>query len=238
MSMVDMKPTLINDRWELLLPEHRAARPEWQMCNGGWEVERLAHMHDYIAPGQNVLYVGGEEGDMAALIASWGADVAIVEPNEAVWPNIRVIFEANDLGAPAQTFVGFCGAQDSRNANSGYTLEPWPECAYGPVIGDHGFKELRDPGERPVITVDTLLFKPDVISLDVEGSEWEVLQGAEHTLRTYHPAIYLSLHPEFLISQYGKYSAEVRGWLRDMGYHETLLEWPLHEAHFFYEKRA
>jgi FkbM family methyltransferase len=236
--VVDMVPTLINDRWELLLPAHRAARPEWQLCNGGWEVERLAHMHDYIAPGQRVLYIGGEEGDMAGLLASWGADVRIVEPNDRVWPNIRAIWEANNLTGPAITFAGFCGKETSDNYMDGYHTDSWPVSAYGEVIGDHGFKELRDPGDIPVVTVDDLCMIPDVISLDVEGSEWDVLQGAEWTLNKYHPAIYLSLHPEFLIDQYGKYSAEVRGWLRDMGYHETLLAWPLHEAHFFYEHRG
>lgn len=237
--MTDMREVLINGSWPLILPEHRAARPEWLIENGGWEVERLAHMHDYIAPGQTVYYIGGEEGDMAGLIASWGAGLVIAEPNELVWPNIRAIWDANNLG-PVATYNGFCGAADSHNWETGFS-ECWPVSAYGEVIGNHGFKELRDPGGRPVITVDTLakeLPTPDVLSMDVEGSEWEVLQGAEKTLRKHHPAIYLSLHPEFMIQQYGKYSAEVRGWLQDMGYHETLLEWPLHEAHFFYEWRA
>ncbi len=231
--MVEMVPTLINGRWEILLPEHRAARPEWDIANGGWEKARLDHMHSTTQPGDRVLYIGGEEGDMAALLASWGAYVRIVEPNELVWPNIKAIWDANKLEKPSSMYVGFCGKTTSDHHMKGWH-DDWPMCAYGPVIGDHGFKELRDPGDRPVIAVDDMRLAPDMITMDVEGSEWEVLQGAEWTIDKYLPRIYLSLHPEFLIDQYGKYSYEVRRWLIDKGYEETLLDYQ-HEAHFFYE---
>lgn len=229
-----MVDTLINGRWTLKLPEHRAARPEWDLANGGWEKARLDHMHSTTTPGDRVLYIGGEEGDMAALLADWGANVRIVEPNELVWPNIRAIWEANDLPNPWSMFVGFCGKTSSPNMMDGW-FDTWPPCAYGPVIGDHGFKELRDPGDRPIAAIDDMAVKPDMISLDVEGAEWEVLQGAEWTIDHYHPRIYLSLHPEFLIDQYGKYGAEVRQWIVEKGYKETLLDYPKHECHLYYE---
>jgi hypothetical protein len=233
MLMVDMVNTRINGAWNILLPHHRAVRPEWDIANGGWEVERLRHMHDHIQPGQRVLYVGAEEGDMCGLLASWGAQLCMVEPNEAVWPNIKAIWDANNLAVPAWTYVGFCGAEDSVNSTDGYTHHGWPACADGPVIGDHGFKELRDPGTRPITTIDAVPV-PDVIALDVEGSEALVLRGAEQTLREAHPTIYLSLHPEFLFDQYGTYSGDLRNWIRDLGYTETLLEYPLHECHLVY----
>lgn len=234
--MTAMISTRINGRWDVLLPAHRAARPEWQIENGGWERERLDHMHSTTKPGDRVLYIGAEEGEMCALLQMWGARVALVEPNELVFPNIKAIWDANHLADPAGVFVGFCGRKSSPNYLQGFS-EVWPECAAGPVIGDHGFKELRDPGDRHVISVDDLCsfgFVPEMITMDVEGSEWEVLQGAEKTLREHRPQIYLSLHPEFLIDQYGKYSYEVRRWIIDLGYRETLLSFE-HEAHFAYE---
>jgi FkbM family methyltransferase len=236
--MTAMVNTLINGRWTLALPDHRAARPEWQLANGGWERARLDHMHCTTRPGDRVLYVGAEEGEMCALLQSWGADVIMVEPNEAVIPNAKAIWDANGLSTPAGVFVGFCGRSDSADWERGLYLSQWPDCAYGRVIGDHGFKELLDPGGRPIITIDTLLstwhWVPDAISMDIEGAEWEALQGAEQTLTEHRPRLYLSLHPEFLIDQYGKYSYEVRRWIIDHGYRETLLDYQ-HEAHFVYE---
>lgn len=171
---------------------------------------------------------------MCALLASWGAQVFMVEPNELVFPNIRAIWEANNLPDPAGVFAGFCGREPNENHLSGYPEHVWPDSADGPVIGDHGFKELRDPGGRPITSVDGIGYTPDMFALDVEGSEWEVLQGAELTIKACHPRIYLSLHPEFLALMYQKYSYEVRRWLIDLGYRETLLSFE-HEVHLVYE---
>lgn len=235
-----MKSVLINGRWEIILPDHRADRPEWLIENGGWEKARLDSMYETIKPGDIVYYVGAEEGDMCGLLAMWGAKLVMFEPNARVMPNIRAIWEANKLG-PAVVLPAFA-ANETVNHFDWYTTS----FIEGDVIPDHGFKELRDPGEIPRIKIDNMVFNPsfwnrqpvrmpDVISLDVEGSEWEVLRGAERTLREYHPRIYLSLHPEFLHEQYGEWGAELRKWIIDLGYKETLLDYPLHEVHLYYE---
>lgn len=233
-----MLPVLVNGRWDILLPEHRAARPEWRIENGGWERERLDHLHSTTKPGDRVLYVGAEESDMCALLQMWGASVFLVEPNEAVIPNAKAIWDANGLDTPAGLYVGFCGGEDSDNWADGAYVGHWPECAYGPVIGDHGFKELHDPGDRPIVTIDTLVSKlgwvPDSISMDIEGAEWPALHGAEQTLREDRPRLYLSLHPEYVFRLYDVYAAEVRQWIKDLGYRETLLAYS-HECHLVFE---
>lgn len=142
----------LNGKYDIILPEHRAERPEWY-TDKGWERERLDALHDEIkrqikAGIQPVVYyVGAEEGEMCALCQMWGAEVMMFEPNPLVLPNIRAIWEANELDPPLALFVGF--------ASNVTDLEPpmpnplavgfakeWPEAAYGELIGNHGFKEL------------------------------------------------------------------------------------------------
>lgn len=233
-TMAEMIKTTINGKWDILLPKHRADRKEWPT----WEYKRLESMHNVIttkyAHDPVVYYIGAEEGDMAALLAMWGAKLVLFEPNEKVWSNIKAIWRFNKLEEPLLCLPAFA-SDKSQLANSNVGMRGFPPVADGPLLGDHGFRELLDPGEIPQIRIDDIHKPiPDMISIDVEGSEGKVLRGAEQTLRKYHPRIYLSLHPEFL-RNYNEWGAELRKWIKELGYKETLLDYPLHEVHLLYE---
>lgn len=242
--MSEMVKTKLNGKYEIILPKHRADRPEWY-TEKGWEKARLNHMNSTIKEGDVVYYVGAEEGDMCGLLASWGAKLVLFEPNDKVWPNVKAIWDANGFDPPVASFSGFA-ANETHGELEAFYPHSFPPSAEGEVIGDHGFKELYDEGKTmPCVKIDDLvtaghLWKhwphpgPSMITMDVEGSEFEVLKGAEKTLRTYKPRIYLSLHPEFLFRMYGVYGHDVRQWIIDLGYKETLLEYE-HEVHLVYE---
>lgn len=200
-----MQHVSINGRWPLMLPVHRAVRPEWPW----WEAARLADMHDKLAgaDGALIIDVGAEEGDFPALWASWGLDVLLVEPNPAVWPNIRAIWTANKLAPPAGMFVGFASEVDvpsppALDAAGAHLLEledGWPRCAYGPVIGNHGFRHLSQEADvTPQARLDTLTAGRPVhaLTMDVEGSELAVLRGAAGVLDNDRPTVWVSIHTD------------------------------------------
>lgn len=62
----------------------------------------------------------------------------------------------------------------------------------------------------PAITVDAFhLKKLDFIKMDIEGYEYPVLRGAEHTIQTHRPFIYMECHKgageravQFLLDRY------------------------------------
>lgn len=237
--MVKMVKAKLNGEFEIILPEHRAARPEWYSVDG-WEKKRLKVLHDLVkkqvaAGNCKVYYIGAEEGEMPALCRMWGANGLLVEPNEKVLPNIKAIWDANNL-APWEILVGFMGNEATHKPD-------WTKACYrmnsitGEVIGDHGFKELHDAGDIPVYKIDDLnsagFISPTIITMDVEGSEFEVLKGAEHCIEVFKPHILLSLHPEFLIQYWGVYGGEVRQWIKNRGYKEELIDYQ-HEVHLLY----
>lgn len=225
-----MQKVKINGKWDILLPESRLGKQDWDV----WEAKRLASMYETTKPGDVVFYVGAETGDMPALLAMWGARLVLFEPNEKAWPTIKAIWRENNLPEPMHTYPGF--ASDKTTYKQLHDF--WPLSTIGEIIPNHGFKELKDPGGIPEIKIDDVVevaeSSPDMISIDVEGSEGRVLRGAEQTLRKYHPRIYLSLHPEFIHEQYGEDGFNLRLWIRALGYEETLLDYE-HEVHLRYD---
>lgn len=204
-SGVAMVRTMVNGRWPLLLPEHRAARPEWPW----WEAGRLAAMATVVGPGSVVWDVGAEEGDFPALWATWGADVVLAEPNPRVWPNIAAIWRANALREPLACWPGFLADHQAGAAVLLYDEDAlgWPACADGPVIGDHGFCRVEERPDLPTTTIDRLVAAgvavPTVVTIDVEGAELLVLDGALQTLSRHRPEVFVSIHPEFMAHHYG-----------------------------------
>lgn len=238
-----MVPTLINERWELLLPEHRAVRPEWPH----WERERLASMHANLKPGMVVYDIGAEEGDLPGLWASWGCAVVLFEPNPLVWPNARAVFEANGL-APAGCWPGFAAdvTADAPEADRELLAirDGWPVSAYGDVIGDHGFRQLNErPHDTPRVRIDDVpavldVPAPTAITIDVEGSELSVLHGAERTMRDVRPLVWVSVHPTFMREQYGVDAEDLFAFMAGLGYRRTHLASDHEEHEFFHHPDA
>lgn len=235
--MAEMVKCKLNGQWDIVLPKHRADREEWY-TEAGWEKPRLDHIHSTTKKGDVVYYVGAEEGDMCALVASWDADLVMFEPNPLVSPNVKAIWDANNLKPPLAYFEGFAANTTDYKGVDPLTVGSFPASADGEVIGNHGFKELAyEHDVVPQVKIDDLpdtIPPPTMITMDVEGSEFEVLRGAEQTLRKHKPKIYLSLHPEFMFRMFNEYSYDLRNWIKDLGYRETLLDYQ-HEVHLYYE---
>ncbi|WP_237561304.1 FkbM family methyltransferase [Halostella pelagica] len=60
---------------------------------------------------------------------------------------------------------------------------------------------------------------PDVITIDVEGGEYDVLLGAQQLLASYRPVLYVELHPELLPSDITV--ADLFEYLQSFGYELT-----------------
>lgn len=230
-----MIDTTINGRWSLKLPKHRAARPEWRT---GWETERIGSMFDHIGTGDVVFDVGAEEGDMPGLWAQWGCLVGMFEPNARVWPNIRAIWDGNDFPKPLFAFPGFAADHDSPEFD--YGINGWPECAYGPVIGDHGFCNLCERPDIQRVKIDTFARihrPPDAITIDVEGAELRVLKGARRTLRENRPHVWVSIHPQFMDDAHGDKPEELHAFMAELGYEGRHLATD-HEEHWHFDPGA
>lgn len=240
----DCVPTLVNGKWWLSMPPHRAERAEWQIENGGWEVARLDSMAEHIGPGSVVYDIGSEEGEYPALAALWGARAVAVEPNPKVWPCLRATWQANHDDDLLGWYVGFCGEQVDEQPPmldiDATPIDGWPACAYGPMFPGHGFRHLyQQQDATPTITLDELVKRigvaPTHISIDIEGSELVMLRGAKRTLVHHRPVVWVSVHPEFL-TYYGQTPEDLDRWMDQFDYERSFLAED-HERHVLWSPR-
>jgi FkbM family methyltransferase len=222
----------MNGRWMLTLPEHRQRQWEHE-----WEAERLDSMHAVLGPGDVMYDCGAEEGDLPALWASWGASVVLIEPGRRVWANMKAIWDANNLPAPLATFPGFAADTERQPEDAeGLTVGGWPACADGPVIDNHGFANVWERPDIAATTIDSLtqlITPPTAITVDVEGAELRVMRGAEQTLRTHRPIVWISVHPQFMLDTLGDRASDLYRFMAELGYTVTTLAED-HENHVMF----
>ena len=232
----------------LWLPDVRCDRSQrpW------WEAARLHCMHHYLQPGDRLLDVGTEMGDLSALFASWGVGVYLVEPNPKAWPWISSTFEANQFKQRVHGWYnGMLGSlvqAEKSLAQGGPVWESpfigdgmvWPPCADDDLDEETSFYNLNEHMPcSPVLTLDQLVdntgFTPTAITMDVEGGEMDVLLGAKYTLATHRPKVWVSVHPTFL-PNYGYEDLDVHDFMRSMKYDQVFLATD-HEEHWMYLPR-
>lgn len=241
-----MQWTEINGKYWLFLPEHRAARPQWKLENGGWEVERIEAMLDTILPHHIVFDLGVEEGDITALLAKYAnCRMVFFEPNDRVVPCIKQIWEANLLPPPLDFFRGFISDKTTKGYH--HQIDPSLKTKLE-MIPDHGFKQLYENyPDVPQMTLDQYCEEtgiyPDVITMDVEGAEQMVMRGSVSVLRNKRPIIFMSIHPEFMYESYRndgewkerygerQHVPHLIKFMNDHGYRLELIEYDYHELH-------
>jgi FkbM family methyltransferase len=232
----------INGRWRMQLPDFRALR-YLQAGPLGWERERIASMAVNLNATDVLLDVGAESGDMTALFARWVNNVRIMEPNPTAWPNIKAIFDANGLHAPAAHWVGFASDSTGSVTHPAATLDGagtgWPACVDGPVVAAHGFRHLAEHYDiTPQLTIDDFTARtgiPTAVTMDIEGAELLALQGARRLLTEHRPLVWVSVHPS-QIRGFGHRPVDVYQLLESYDYRVTHLA-DDHETHIFAEPR-
>ncbi len=90
---------------------------------------------------------------------------------------------------------------------------------------------------------------PTVITMDVEGAEFEVIKGAENVLREHKPIIFMSVHPEFMFESYRnegiwkerygerQHVVHMLRFIDEIGYTHRCIEYDYHELHMVFEPK-
>jgi len=133
--------------------------------------------------------IGANVGFYTLLFSRYAKGVHAFEPLPR---NLRYLFRLIEINKITNAKIIPCAISDSSKIGC---FTEGDNCALG---------KLSDGGDIPVLitTCDQFVSEtnivPELIKIDVEGSELNVLKGASSTLKSFHPSILLSVHSDQL----------------------------------------
>ena len=236
-------PIRWNDKYPLDVPDYNERHGGWK----NWEWERTNSIENHLKPGMLFFDIGGYDGWQSAIFSRFVGgpeNLVIVEPVPENWAAIKATFEANGIGVPRGTFMGFCDEHPVSHKGEHIHEGEWPDGPdYSRLIHQTKFKLIHEHAEHTAaVTIDMLseeIGLPAAINIDVEGAELRVLKGAIKTLRTSQPLVWVSIHPQFMArGAEQRYTDEVQdifGLMKHHGYGwPQFLAWD-HEMHFLWK---
>jgi len=214
---------------------------------GGWEFARVQSMLLNIKEGDTIFDIGAEQGDITALLAkkAKGKTVAF-EPSPVMWPHIKSNFENNGLKLDGYHcgFASDVTEMNPKNLNYDDTdKNGYPLLAYEKKADVRAFRHLDEEASATrQITLDDYCKEhniyPNLITIDVEGSEYNVMKGAMEVLNTSMPLVYISVHYDFMYTKFKKHFNDLyHDTFEKAGYKMKFLGQD-HEAHFVFYKKS
>jgi FkbM family methyltransferase len=230
-----------NHKWEyeLILPEPLAS---WDVF-AKWERARVYSMRDNLTHDDILFDVGTEQGWCNLVYAHFVGveNIFLIEPTPEFWPNIQATWQKNFTGAgesPCGMYAGLLSNKTTDPRASGFN--DWPAESDGPLIDRNKYQLIceNESGAIPEMTLDDLVERsgvvPTAITMDVEGAELLVLEGAAKTLVEHHPKCWISVHPDLMERHYGVTANQVHTFMAEIGYVAEHLSTD-HEEHWLYQ---
>lgn len=225
-----------NYDYELWLNEPLAS---WDVFDY-WERERIESMRTHLKKGDILFDIGTEQGWCNLVYAQMVGpeNMVLIEPTQEFWPNIKALWDKNYSGTKPKGFwSGLFGNDDDEEWIKEY--EYWPKATKGDLIDRNKYQYLHDnDGTIKQTTVDVYVkltgFVPDALTMDTEGSEFLILKGAEQTLKNHKPKLWISVHPDMALRDYGVKENQLDNYLTTLGYKGQHLATD-HEEHWYYD---
>jgi FkbM family methyltransferase len=188
---------------------------------GSYEVDRLSAFGDAIAPGATAYDVGANVGIytlLASLRAGPSGKVYAFEPVERNLRHLRRHVMLNRAENCAIVEAAVSNTEGIRR----FSAAAW-EFSMGRLSPD-GEIEVSSVSLDGCIYGERGFRPPDIIKIDVEGAEWEVLEGASRAITEFHPVIFIEVHGTKLHADCRAFLVE-KGYRVEEGYARTTATW-------------
>lgn len=193
------------------------------------EAKSYAAIKRHLQPGDLFFDVGAAIGCYTMVAASCigeSGKVIAFEPDPDARIYLRRHLAWNGLEDRVTVREVCCGRQ---SGDADLFVSPQDVGGQASVLPVEGFRKIHVNATSLDDEYRNCGRAPSVIKIDVEGAEWDVLQGAVSLLSEAKPVLLLSIHPS-LLSAIDVSENQILRWLADLGYQCEILERD-HEVH-------
>ena len=190
---------------------------------GFYEPNQMCFLDSYLKPGMTVMDVGAHNGIYSLFCADKvgvSGKVLALEPSRREFEKLRLNISINQF----QNIRIFHVAAYDSETTLDLKIAKTPHTGHN-TLGNFAYQETTLDDIEAVQTSSLNQFiqtenleRVDLIKIDAEGSEMNVLRGAENILEKFHPVLLLEIFPPALTA-HGDTAADIWSFLTGKGYH-------------------
>ena len=191
--------TTLDRRLRMKILAETRADLETQFQHAEHAAEMRAFLRSGSSPG-HFLDVGANNGFFACIFCLFHSSNRAVafEPSQLFVGRIRELLQLNDLGERISIVGKAVGSEASEqelllDEEGGYV-----QSAQFPGTARGSWRRIVLQTTTLDAECSRLVFSPSLLKIDIEGYEWEALQGADGILDEFKPEIFLELHLSYL----------------------------------------
>jgi len=203
-----------------------------------WERPRLDSMKKHLKHGEVLFDIGAEQGWCNLIYATFVGpeNMVLIEPTYEFWGNIIKTWNKNYDVPPLASYWGLFDTKTRDDYDKGFDI--WEKAQNEQIIDRNKYQYIHESSSDIThIELDRYVTEtgivPDALTMDVEGAELLVLQGAEKTLKEHHPKLWVSIHPDLGERDYQVTKNMTIEYLENLGYVGEHLSTD-HEEHWYF----
>lgn len=197
-------------------------------------------MAQHLEQGEILFDIGAEMGWLSVVYGQMvhPSNMVLIEPTGAFWANIEAIWHKNFDCEPLATYHGLFS--DMTTSKDVLPMHQFPKASRGDLIDKLAYTYLHDNQESvPEITLDEYVKQtgivPNALTIDTEGSELLILRGAVNTLAKRNLKVWVSVHPDLGLENYGIDKHSVYEFMKEQGYDGSIIATD-HEEHWYFSR--
>lgn len=168
----------------------------------------------YVHKGDVVIDAGANRGDYCRKFLNRGAIVHAFEPGTVFRELYTRLHSEPNINFHPVALGEFGIATLNEYAGTGQSTTTF--------VRNDGAGELIYSHQVPCHQIDDFNFAPAFIKIDCEGADFEILRGAEHTIRLHHPVVIVENNIP-LLSQRNQSLSDMTDFMLGLGYRYELI---------------